>query len=36
MATKLQFSTIKKELTPMVNNAIRQFLEHKVYDRREA
>ena len=36
MATKLQFSKIKKELTPMVNNVIRQFLENKVYDRREA
>ena len=33
MNTKLQFSKIKKELTAMVDNIIRQFLDHKVYDK---
>ena len=36
MSTKLRFAKIKKELTSLVNNIIRQFLNDKDYDREVA
>ena len=36
MSTKLRFAKIKKELTSLVNNIIRQFLNDKDYDKEVA
>ena len=36
MSTKLRFTKIKKELTSLVNNIIRQFLNDKDYDKEVA
>ena len=36
MTTELQFAVIKDELTAMVDDIIRQFLNDKDYDQKEA